>query len=248
MTSDHDQRFKLLLKEFLPEFFQLFFPEWAKQFEFDQTEWLDTEAFSDPPQGDRRMLDLVAKLKRTEPEKSKPDSKKDSSKWLSLIHIEVESATSIAPLRRRMHRYYTDLRQRHDLPVLPVAIYLKVGLDGIGVDEYHEAFNSFEILHFRYLYVGLPHLDSVKYSKEKNILSSALAGLMKTPSGLKPRRKADAFEEISVSDYNDFQKYLLLECLEAYFDLKRPQQKEFEQLLDTEEYQGAKKMAITTHE
>src|SRR5947209_2585097 len=58
---DHDQRFKNLLHEFLPEFFQLFFPSWAERFDFAQIEWLDKEAFPDPPQGERRSLDLVAK-------------------------------------------------------------------------------------------------------------------------------------------------------------------------------------------
>ncbi len=244
MTTNHDQRFKSLLKEFLPEFFELFFPEWTKQFEFDQTEWLDTETFSDPPEGDRRMLDLVAKLKC----RNKDNSEK-TGEWLSLIHIEVESATTISPLRRRMHRYYADLRQRHNLPVLPVAPYLRVGMDGIGIDEYRESFNSFEILHFRYLYVGLSQLDGVKYSQQKNILASAFSGLMKHPAGLKPLHKVKAIEEISVSHYNDLQKCLLLEYVEAYFDLNTPkQQTEFEQLLNTEEYQEAKTMGITTHE
>ncbi len=244
MTSDHDQRFKMLLKEFLPEFFELFFPEWAKLFQFNQTEWLDTETFSDPPEGDRRMLDLVAKLKCRD-----DDSNEEPEEWLSLIHIEVESATTIAPLRRRMHRYYTDLRQRHDLPVLPVALYLRVGMDGIGVDEYRESFNSFEILHFRYLYVGLSQLDGVKYSQQKNILASAFAGLMKQPTELKPLHKVKAMEEISASNQNEFRKYLLLECVEAYFDLNTPQQqKEFELLLNTQEYQEAKIMGITSRE
>jgi hypothetical protein len=28
--ADHDQRFKVLLQEFLAEFFELFFPEWRR--------------------------------------------------------------------------------------------------------------------------------------------------------------------------------------------------------------------------
>lgn len=32
--DDHDQRFKALLREFLPELFSCFFPEWAPKFDF----------------------------------------------------------------------------------------------------------------------------------------------------------------------------------------------------------------------
>ena len=33
-----------------------------------------------------------------------------------------------------MFRSYVHLRDKHQLPVLPVALYLQVGLDGIGID------------------------------------------------------------------------------------------------------------------
>ena len=62
-----------------------------------------------------------------------------------------------------MHGYYTYLRDRHDLPILPVAVYLQVGLQGLGVDEYTEAFGQLDLLRFRCLYVGLVGLDGVQY-------------------------------------------------------------------------------------
>jgi hypothetical protein len=42
------------------------------------------------------------------------------------------------------------------LPVLPTVIYLKVGLEGIGVDSYVEELWGLEINRFQSLYVGLP--------------------------------------------------------------------------------------------
>ena len=67
--SDHDQRFKSLMREFIAEFFQFFYPHWADRFDFSQIEWLDKEIFTDPPDGPRRILDLVAKLQWQEFEK-----------------------------------------------------------------------------------------------------------------------------------------------------------------------------------
>ncbi len=49
--GDHDQRLKVLLKEFFEGFFVCFFPEWAQRFEFLEIDWLDKELFLAPPQG-----------------------------------------------------------------------------------------------------------------------------------------------------------------------------------------------------
>ena len=49
-SPDHDQRLKVLLKEFFEQFFQCFFPEWAERFDFTDITWLDKEVFLAPPQ------------------------------------------------------------------------------------------------------------------------------------------------------------------------------------------------------
>jgi hypothetical protein len=43
-APDHDQRLKLLIKEFFHAFFLCFFPDWAARFEFLDIDWLDKEA------------------------------------------------------------------------------------------------------------------------------------------------------------------------------------------------------------
>ena len=60
---DHDQRLKVLLKEFFEAFFVCFFPAWAPRFEFGDVDWLDKELFLAPPEGEKRQLDLVARLR-----------------------------------------------------------------------------------------------------------------------------------------------------------------------------------------
>ena len=62
LPQDHDQRLKVLLKEFFEQFFLCFFPEWAPRFDFGTVTWLDKEVFLGPPQGEKRQLDLVARL------------------------------------------------------------------------------------------------------------------------------------------------------------------------------------------
>jgi hypothetical protein len=238
---DHDQRLKTLLKEFFPEFFELFFPEWRSRFDFTQVEWLDQEIFPDPPEGPKQLLDLVARLPHLGAEGTEP--------WVALVHVEIESADSVAPLRRRMHWYYANLRHRHNLPVLPLAMYMRVGLDGIGTEQYRESFDEFEVLDFRYIYVGLPALNALDYLERGNSLGLGLTGLMTTPRELQVWAKAQILMRIAETVADGRRRFLLTECVETYFELEDPeQQAEFERLMAQPEYEEARTMAVTSYE
>jgi len=213
---DHDQRFKTLLKTFLPEFFALFFADWAETFDFSRVEWLDKEVFPDPPQGERRVLDLVAKLPTRRPV-AVPSGQAEA--WLSLLHVEVESADSLTVQRRRMHWYYANLRQSYDLPVLPVAVYLRVGLEGLGTDHYRERYGPLEVLSFNYLYVGLPKLEALTYLERDNVLGLALAALMRIPPDRRAWLKAEALRRLAEKPLTEQQRFLLAECVQAYLEL-----------------------------
>ena len=84
---DHDQRLKVLLKEFFEAFFLCFFPTWAARFEFLEIDWLDKELFLAPPQGEKRQLDLVARL-RLRP--GAPPPRAGSTDLVALVHVELE--------------------------------------------------------------------------------------------------------------------------------------------------------------
>ena len=76
-----------------------------------------------PPEGERRLLDMVAHVRLIQP---------IGEHFESLLHIEGESGAGAGDLRRRMPLYKGALRARHGLPVLSLAVYLNVGLEGIG--------------------------------------------------------------------------------------------------------------------
>ena len=88
MAVDHDQRFKILLREFFREFFELFFPKYAALFDFSQIEWLDKEVFTDPPTGKRRYLDLLAKIPLRQALAGQRPG--EANALLALIHVEIE--------------------------------------------------------------------------------------------------------------------------------------------------------------
>ncbi len=244
-APDHDQRLKVLLKEFFEQFFRCFFPAWAERFDFAAIDWLDKEVFLAPPQGEKRQLDLVARL-HLKP--GAPPPCEGVTDLVALVHVEVETRKSAVALRPRMFEYYVQLRRDTGLPVLPIGLFLRVGLDGVGWDAYEEHFWEHRILRFEYAYVGLPRLDAEQYASGENLLGVALSTLMR----VSPERRAELFAEglkrIARSGENDWRRFLLAECLEAYADLDTGQKERLQALLTTEQYAEVKPIMITTYE
>ncbi len=245
VVTDHDQRFKSLLKEFFAEFFQTFFPDWAARFDFSTVDWLEQEVFTDPPQGERRSLDLVARL-GLRPGVPPPVPTESTDRWLTLIHVEIESRDAAAPLRPRLFSYYEQLRRKHGLPVLPIALYLRVGLQGIGWDVYEEKYWEHLLVAFAYAYVGLPALDGEVYVTGDQLLGVALTALMRVSPNRRAEVHAEALRRLAEARENDYRRYLLFDCLEAYAALDEAQTQQLAALLQTERYQEAQ--AMTTFE
>jgi hypothetical protein len=146
-----------------------------------------------------------------------------------------------------MHAYYRQLRQKHGLPVWPIAIYLHVGLDGVGWDVYEERFLGRVIDRFEYAYVGLPGLVGVEYLEGESLLGVALSVLMRVPKEQRAELKARALDRVVKSSENEVRKLLLCECIDAYLPLKGPSLAEYESLLLTK-YPEVRVMAETTFE
>jgi hypothetical protein len=242
---DHDQRLKVLLKEFFEAFFLCFFPTWAARFEFVDIDWLDKELFLAPPQGEKRQLDLVARL-RLRP--GAPPPRPGVTDLVALVHVELESRASTLAFRPRMFEYYVQLRRDTGLPVLPIALFLRVGLDGIGWDTYEELFWEQQVLRFDYAYVGLPALDGQTYATGENLLGVALSTLMRLPEDRRAELYAEGLKRIARSGENDFRRFLLAECLEAYAELNESQKQQLQTLLETEPYQEIEPLMKTTYE
>src|SRR5438067_469618 len=214
---DHDQRFKMLLVEFFHEFLALFFPAWAERFDYSAVDWLTQEVFPDPPQGERRALDLVCRVRLLPG--VLPPFPDGPAEGFVLIHLEVESNDRIAGFRRRFFDYYCDLRRKYDLPVWPIGLFLRVGLDGVGWTTYEETFWDQRVIQFTFAYVGLPALDAETYLGGESLLGVALTSLMRVPRERRVELQAEALDRIARAGENDWRRFLLGECLQAYSDL-----------------------------
>ncbi len=105
-----------------------------------------------------------------------------------------------------MLSYYEQLRRRHGLPVLPIALYLRVGLDGIGWDVYEETYWGHRLLSFAYAYVGLPGLDGERYVAGEHLLGVALTALMRVPPARRAAVYAEALRRLAEARENDYRR------------------------------------------
>ncbi len=78
-----------------------------------------------------------------------------------------------------MYLYFNHLTEKHGLKVLPIAVYLRVGLEGQGKDLYQVKVLNRTPLRFEYDYVGLPGLEGDHYLQQDNPLGIAWSALMR---------------------------------------------------------------------
>jgi hypothetical protein len=211
----HDQLFKELLQGCLAEFIAAFFPEVARRIDWSQVTFPNTELFTEVHQGRRRTLDLVAEVRALtgEPE-------------LILIHVEIE-ADPREEFAQRMYEYYTLLRRRRPLPVLPVAIFLKGGRGGVGVDTHSEAVFGFEVLRFQFHLVPLPDVPR-RVLPPENPITHALAPLLADPPDDPVELLVKSLQGIGEGTTDPEKRALLAGFLQSYVPLSAEQLYELE--------------------
>jgi hypothetical protein len=244
---DHDQRFKEMLREFLWELIELFLPWLAVRLAQRAAQWQPQEVFTNPPLGQVRRVDLLALVR----ERIDPDTTDER-----LLHLEVESAGSLSEVRKKIGYYYPALRTRDNRPVTTLAIYLKVGLQGTGWDEYEEkeeitGEEGSELLYrVRWRYVGLPALSAERYLTSNNWLGVALSALMRIEAERKAWLRAEILRRLALECHeNDYRKLLLMNCVETYLPLEGEQAQAYQRLIrEDPRYQEASQMIRTTYD
>jgi hypothetical protein len=203
----HDQIFKDLLGELLPDLVTLVAPEPATHFDFSRWDLLNKETFTDWPKGKRREVDLLASVPRAGGDR------------IALVHVEVE-ARYRPEIDRRLAGYYMQIRLRHDLPVLPIALCLRGGPPGVTVRSVVEAELGAEIDRFRYYLFGLQGSRAEDFLARDQPLAWALATLMRPESLSRAEHKLACLQRIAAAPLDDLHRFLLANCVETYLKLE----------------------------
>jgi len=204
--SLHDQIFKDLLGAFLPELVTLVAPELAARLQLDSWTLLDKETFTDWPKGKRREVDLLARVARS-----------DGSERTALIHVEIEARHRLE-IGRRLGGYYMQIRLRHNLPVVPIALCLRGGPPGISLATVVDAELGVTIDCFRYYLLCLEGSRAEDFLAQAQPLGWALAALMRAETLSRAEHKMACLRRIAAAPLGDLHRFLLV-VVETYLQL-----------------------------
>ncbi|MFZ1402452.1 MAG: hypothetical protein WAW03_05155 [Anaerolineae bacterium] len=220
---EHDQFFKTLLRAFLAEFLDLFFPDIKTRLHLDTVKWWDKEQWLNLDLGESQEADLMAEVEALgdEPE-------------LLYIHIEIERQHRQA-FRQRMWRYYAWIRLHLQRRVIPIAIYLTSGSGGLVREIYEEGVFGRKYLEFTFDCVGLPDLQGETYINRTNPLAYALAALMQPPQGInRIAWKLSCLRGILQHEPSQTRRSVLAMCVNKYLPLAEVEQRRLEMMLSTD--------------
>jgi len=162
-----------------------------------------------------------------------------------LLHLEIESGDTMEPFRKRLFDYFHFLIKKYGPKVLPIAVYLRVGLEGKGKDAHVIEVLRRTVLRFEYDYVGLPGLTGQPYLDGDNPLGVAWSALMRWPRQQRVPAAVQALERIVGSQESPGRKIMLCECIQAYAPLEDDQRLELNSLLKEPERKGVTTMIKT---
>ncbi len=216
---DHDQLSKTILTAFFGEFIELFQKALVQAIHVDTTQFLDKETFTDLPLGEKKILDVVAKMETV-----------SGNPPVILIHIEIESGYP-TDFPERMFNYYTVLRLRHHLLIISIVVYLEKSGEGLWRETHREAPLGKQSVLFDYDAIGLPGLDAATYLATGNPLAFAFAAQMKRGDWSKGRLKYECLSRIVRCQVNEARRSLLINWVQTYLALSETEQQEFEALV-----------------
>ena len=179
-SIDHDQLFKELLSTFFIEFVELFLPEVAALMERDSITFLPQEYFTDLITGDRKIIDLIAKVRF------------QGQDAFFIIHLENQSFSE-AEFARRMFFYFAKLHQEYLLPIYPVVIFSFDKPQRPESTNYKVSLANLEVLNFNFTSIQLNQLSWRDFLNQQNPIAAALMAKMKIQPIDRPKSKPNAF-------------------------------------------------------
>lgn len=175
---DHDRLFKELITTFFWEFLELFLPYVLQYVEKDSLTFLSQEVFIDVTEGEKREVDLLAKVKF---------QGEDS---FFLIHIE-NQAYSQAEFNRRMFHYFARLDEKYRLPIYPVVIFSFDEPLREESEQYSVSFPDRHVLDFSFVSIQLNSLNWRDFLQQPNPVASALMAKMNIATSDRPKVKLE---------------------------------------------------------
>ena len=218
-SIDHDQLFKELLSTFFIEFVELFLPEVAALMERDSITFLPQEYFTDLITGDRKIIDLIAKVRF---------QRQDA---FFIIHLENQSFSE-AEFARRMFFYFAKLHQEYLLPIYPVVIFSFDKPQRPESTNYKVSLANLEVLNFNFTSIQLNQLSWRDFLNQQNPIAAALMAKMKIQPNDRPKVKAECLRLLATLKLDPARTRLISGFVDIYLTLNVTEEQTFQTELD----------------
>jgi hypothetical protein len=195
--------------------------------------FLDKEAFTDWPEGERREMDLLAEVPVLDDEQS-----------CVLIHVEIEAA-SRPGMDRRIWRYFHLLQARDERPVLSIVAFLKGGEPGIRLQTLEYTVLGAVRGHLAYTAFGIAGSLAEDFLPRSEPLAWALAALMRPGLLTRAELKLACLRRIAGSGLNEIEIFLLVNCVETYLQLSGQDAVDYAAMQARQENQEIQTMEMT---
>jgi hypothetical protein len=228
----HDQLAKCLLETFFAEFLRLTVPDSAQRLRPSEATFMDKEFFLDWPDGNRREIDLLAKVP------------KEGGSADLLVHVEIESKAR-AGMDQRLWRYYMQIRLRHELLVLPILVNLRGGRPGVRLEVLEEGQEDVATGVFRYRVLGLSGCHAEDWLARPEPVAWAFAALMRPGSRSRAELKVECLRRISESGETGFRKEVLVNWVHSCVKLTGEHAAQYRRILELDENKEIQEMELT---
>jgi hypothetical protein len=233
--KQHDLVFKTVLHDFFGDLVELVEPDFAARVDLTNVEFLETETFSDFPEGTRQDADLVARL-----------TSRDGEGRIVLVQTEIEAEFRSAMDERGFY-YYLYLRGKYRLPVLLIVVFLQGGKVGLAMRQFVDRAEGVEVCRFRYVAFFPGQNRAEDYVDLPQPLAPALAALMKSDWD-RVQKRVRCMAAIRRADIEDDRRFLLAKLVEIYVELNDAETERYHAELNEQDNEEVREMVITWEE
>src|SRR5699024_3208450 len=209
---DHDRLFKELIQTFFREFIEVFFPEESAHIDFSSVTFLEQEVFTDIVEGERRQIDILAKVKMKQREQ------------IILIHVEPQASYQ-SQFNERMLIYCSILYEKHRKPILPIAVFSYNEHKEVP-DTFSISYPTMTVLSFQYLKLHLITKNWRTFIKQDNPIAAALLSKMGYTEKERIQVKLEFLRMISRMTLDPAKTALLYGFFETYLKLNKEEEEE----------------------
>jgi hypothetical protein len=221
------------------EFSAIGLPNVAEIMDRDSITFLPQEYFTDLITGDRKIIDLLAKVRLRNQEANEQEA-------FFLIHLENQSFSE-ADFAQRVFFYFAKLHQEYRLPIYPVVIFSFDQPKRPEVSQYQVTLADQEILRFNFTAIQLNQLSWRDFLNQPNPIAAALMAKMQIQPSDRPKVKAECLRLLATLNLDPARTRLISGFVDTYLALNATEEQTFQAELDRMELtQEEKIMEIVT--